>query len=95
MARRRRGGGSQGQQQVAESGIDFYWFIGFFVIVGTPDLLSSSASPSSFLFWCFVLGQIFKGSNQSCEGTRFVVLDFGVQVLVPRTGADTLLLELA
>jgi len=29
MARRRRGGGSQGQQQVAESGIDFYWFIGF------------------------------------------------------------------
>ncbi len=33
-----------------------------------------------FLFWCFVLGQIFKGSNHSCEGTRFVVLDSGVQV---------------
>jgi len=63
--------------------------------VGTPDFLSSSASPSLFLFWCFILGQIFKGSNQSCEGTRFVVLDSGVQVLVPWTGAGTLLLELA
>ncbi len=65
------------------------------MIVGTPDFLSSSASPSLFLFWGFVLGQIFKGSNQSCEGTRFVVLDSGVQVLVPWTGAGTLLLELA
>ncbi len=63
--------------------------------MGTPDFLSSSASPSLFLFWCFVLGQIFKGSNQSCEGTRFVLLDSGVQVLVPWTGAGTLLLELA
>jgi hypothetical protein len=60
------------------------------VIVGTPDFLSSSASPSLFMFWCFVLGQIFKGSNQSCVGTRFVVLDSGVQVLVPWTGAGTL-----
>jgi hypothetical protein len=48
-----------------------------------------------FFLRCFVLGQIFKGSNQSCEGTRFVVLDSGVQVLVPWTGAGTLLLELA
>jgi hypothetical protein len=63
--------------------------------VGTPDFLSSSASPSLVLFWCFGLGQIFKGSNQSCEGTWFVVLDSGVQVLVPLTGAGTLLLELA
>ncbi len=39
------------------------------------------------------LGQIFKGSNQSCEGTRFVLLDSGVQVLVPWTGVGTLLLE--
>ncbi len=62
--------------------------------MGTPDFLSSSASPSLFLFWCFVLGQILKGSNQSCEGTRFVVLDSGVQVLVPWNGAGTLLLEL-
>jgi hypothetical protein len=46
-----------------------------------------------FLFWCFGLGQIFKGSNQSCDSTRFVVLDSGVQVLVPWTGAGTLLLE--
>jgi hypothetical protein len=88
------GGGSQGQQQVAESGIDFYWFIGFFVIVGTPDFLSSSASPSLVLFWCFGLGQIFKGSNQSCEGIRFVVLNSGLQVLVPWTWTGTLLLEL-
>ncbi len=63
--------------------------------MGTPDFLSSSASPSLFLFWCVVLGQIFKGSNQSCQGTRFVVLDSGVQVLVPWTGAATPLLELA
>ncbi len=48
-----------------------------------------------FLFWCFGLGQIFKGSNQSCDRSRFVVLDSGVQVLVPWTGAGTLLLELA
>jgi hypothetical protein len=48
-----------------------------------------------FFLRCFVLGQIFKGSNQSCEGTRFVVFDSGVQVLVPWTGAGTLLLELA
>jgi len=79
----RGGGGSQGQHQVVESNIDFYWFIGFFMIVGRPNFLSSLASPSLFLFWCFVLGQIFKGSNQSCEGTQFVVLDYGVRVLVP------------
>jgi hypothetical protein len=41
--------------------------------VGTPDFLSSSASPSLVLFWCFGLGQIFKCSNQSCEGIQFVV----------------------
>jgi hypothetical protein len=82
-------------RQVAKSGTEFYWFIGFFMIVGMPDFLSYSASPSLFFFWCFVLGQIFKGSNQSCEGTPFAVLDSGVQVLVPWTGAGTLLLELA
>ncbi len=65
------------------------------MIVGTPDFLSSSASPSLFLFWCVVLGQIFKGSNKSCKGTRFVVLDSGVQVLVPWTGAAIPLLKLA
>jgi hypothetical protein len=65
------------------------------VIVGTLDFFSSSSSPSLFLFWCFVLGQIFKGSNQSCEGTRFVVLDFRVHVLVPWTRGGTLSLELA
>ncbi len=54
-----------------------------------------SRSYSLFLFSCFVFGQISKGSNQSCEGTRFVVLDFGVQVFLPWTGAGTLLLELA
>jgi hypothetical protein len=48
-----------------------------------------------FLFWCLVFGQIFKGSNQSCERTQFVMLDSGVQVLIPWTGAGTLLLELA
>ncbi len=63
--------------------------------MGTPDFLSSSASHSLFLFWCFVLAQIFQGSNQSCEGNRFVVLDSGIQVLVPWTGAGTLLLKLA
>jgi len=35
------------------------------------------------LFWCFGLGQIFKGSNQSWEGIRFVVLNSELQVLVP------------
>jgi hypothetical protein len=59
------------------------------------DFLSSLASPSLFSFWCFVLGEIFKGSNQSCEGTQFAMLDFGVQVLVPWIGAITLLMELA
>jgi hypothetical protein len=48
-----------------------------------------------FLFWCFGLDQIFNGSNQSCDSTRFVVLDSGVQVLVPWTGAAALFLELA
>jgi hypothetical protein len=43
-------GEEEEDQQVAKSGIDFYSFIGFFVIVGTPDFLSFSAFPSLFLF---------------------------------------------
>jgi hypothetical protein len=62
------------------------------MIMGTLDFLSSLASPSLFLFWCFILGQIFKGSNQCCEGIQFVMLDFGVQVLVPWTRGGNLLL---
>jgi hypothetical protein len=49
----------------------------------TLDFLSSSASSSLFLFWCFIFGQIFKGSNQSFEGIQFVMLVYGVQVLCP------------